>query len=158
MGNPQNRQEQAIFGAGCFWGVETYFRRLAGVAEVEVGYCGGAPQGVSYDEVCTGATGHAEVVKITFDSGIVRFSQLLKAFFACHDPTQKDRQGPDVGRQYRSAIFPLDKQQAEAARNAIRSANAENRRPRPIATTIEAPLNYTRAAEYHQRYLEQHRI
>ena len=156
MGNTRNRQEQAIFGAGCFWGVEAYFRRLPGVVDVEVGYCGGAPQGVSYDQVCSGATGHAEVVKMTFDPGIVRFSQLLEAFFACHDPTQKDRQGPDVGRQYRSVIFPLNQQQAEAARHAIQSANAENRRPRPIATTIEAPVNYTRAEAYHQRYLEKH--
>ena len=141
----------ATFGAGCFWGVEAAFRRLEGVTATRVGYAGGKTESPTYDDVCSGATGHAEVVEVTFEPGTVSYEDLLELFWDCHDPTQLDRQGPDVGTQYRSAIFVHGGEQAAAA-VASRDRAAE-RHDRPIATRIEPAPGFWPAEEYHQQYL-----
>jgi len=144
--------ETATFGAGCFWGVEYVFRRVPGVAGVEVGYSGGITSNPTYREVCSHTTGHAEVCRVTFDPDRVTYDQLLEVFWAMHDPTQVDRQGPDVGDQYRSVVFthsPGQQAAAEASR-----ARAQERFDRPIATQVlPAPEFYT-AEDYHQAYYE----
>jgi methionine-S-sulfoxide reductase len=144
--------ETAIFGAGCFWGVEWVFRRVPGVLEAVSGYAGGVTEDPTYEEVCSHTTGHAEVVEVTFDPERVTYDQLLEVFWAMHDPTQVDRQGPDVGDQYRSVIFttsPAQRAAAEASRG-----RAQARFDRPIATQIaEAPAFYP-AEGYHQRWYE----
>ena len=142
----------ATFGAGCFWGVEVAFRQVPGVSDAAVGYCGGTLENPTYQDVCTGTTGHAEVVEVEFDPGQVAFETLLDLFWQCHDPTTLNRQGPDVGTQYRSAIFfhsPEQQQVAEVSR-----AAAQERIPRPIATEITEASTFYRAEEYHQQYLE----
>lgn len=153
-------EREAIFGAGCFWSVEVAFRRLDGVLDVEVGYCGGEPAGVSYEEVCSGRTGHAEVARVVYDPERISYDDLLDTFFACHDPTQLNRQGPDVGTQYRSVIFPLDADQQQAAEAALEEFRQARKGSalgdllrRPVATVIETPRNYTPAEDYHQGYL-----
>ncbi len=146
--------ETAIFGAGCFWGVEAAFRRVPGVAATEVGYSGGRLQNPTYEDVCTGRTGHAEVVRVTFDPERVSYETLLNAFWACHDPTQKNRQGPDIGTQYRSVIFYQTPVQEEAARDALAQLQESGAYPRPIVTAIAAAGPFYRAEEYHQQYLE----
>lgn len=146
--------ETAIFAAGCFWGAEHAFRRVKGVADTAVGYTGGRVENPTYEDVCTGGTGHAEAVKVTFDPDQVSYDELLDVFWALHDPTQVDRQGPDIGTQYRSAIFTLDDAQAARA-SASREALAEgNRTGRPIATRIEPAGSFYDAEDYHQRYFE----
>ena len=144
--------ETASFGAGCFWGVEAEFRQLPGVRDAAVGYQGGAKLNPSYEDVCTGRTGHAEVVEVKFDPSQTSYDQLLELFWSSHDPTTPNRQGPDVGTQYRSVIFTYSAEQkamAEASKQA-----AASRFRRPIVTEIvEAPPFY-RAEEYHQQYLE----
>jgi peptide-methionine (S)-S-oxide reductase len=144
--------EIATFGAGCFWGVEYVFRRVPGVVAAEVGYSGGITPDPTYREVCSHTTGHAEVCRVTFDPERVTFDQLLEVFWAMHDPTQVDRQGPDVGDQYRSVIFThSDEQQATAEASKVR---AQSRFDRPIATQIlPAPAFYA-AEDYHQAYYE----
>jgi len=137
----------AIFAAGCFWGVEAAFRRVEGVTATEVGYMGGTTADPDYRAVCGGRTGHAEVVRVAFDSGGVSFEDLLEVFWACHDPTQLNRQGPDVGTQYRSAVFFMDAGQ-EAAAIASRE-RAASRFAAPIATEITAAGEFYRAEEYH---------
>lgn len=147
-------QQTAVFAAGCFWGVEAAFRRCPGVIETEVGYTGGHTENPGYEAVCTGRTGHAEAVRVTFDPGDVSYEDLLAVFWKCHDPTQVDRQGPDVGTQYRTAIFC---QNAEQEQQALASKDALEQRGsfgRPIATTIEGATPFYRAEEYHQQYLE----
>ncbi len=142
----------ATFGAGCFWGVEVAFRQVPGVNDAAVGYCGGAMENPTYQDVCTGTTGHAEVVEVEFDPEQVSYETLVELFWQCHDPTTLNRQGPDVGTQYRSAIFfhsPEQHQAAETSRTA-----AQERFPRPIATEITAASTFYRAEEYHQQYLE----
>lgn len=146
--------ETAIFGAGCFWGIESAFRKIKGVADVEVGYCGGTLAEATYEQVYSGTTGHAEVVVVTFDPKKVSFDTLLNTFWTCHDPTQLNRQGPDVGTQYRSVIFPTTPEQEAAARLSREAMENAGRWSRPIATTIEEPNLYSRAEDYHQRYLE----
>jgi peptide-methionine (S)-S-oxide reductase len=144
----------ATFGAGCFWGVEVTFRNTCGVKDAVVGYMGGTVDRPTYEQVCTDTTGHAEVVQVTYDPGVVSFADLLEVFWSSHDPTQVDRQGPDVGRQYRSVVFYHDESQrraAEASRNA-RDASGVHRRP--IATTLEPAATFWQAEDYHQRYLE----
>ena len=144
--------EKATFGAGCFWGVEAAFRRLAGVQSTQVGYAGGAMPKPTYHDVCTDQTGHAEVVEVTFDPAVISFHDLLEVFWSNHDPTTKNRQGPDVGTQYRSAIFfHSPEQEAEAIRS--RDA-AQSRFKRPIVTEIVPSPEFWRAEEYHQQYLE----
>ncbi len=144
----------ATFGAGCFWGVEAAFRRIEGVTDAAVGYAGGQTDNPSYRDVCGHGTGHAEVVQVEYDPARVSYETLLDAFWHMHDPTQFNRQGPDVGDQYRSVIFFHTPEQQAAAiesKSALESAGTFNR---PIATLIEAAPTFWVAEEYHQRYLE----
>ena len=145
-------EKKATFGAGCFWGVEAAFRRTDGVTGTRVGYAGGEVANPSYEQVCSSATGHAEVVEVTYDDEKVPYEQLLAIFWLEHDPTQLDRQGPDVGSQYRSAIFAHDPEQRAAA-EASRDA-AQARFSRPVVTQIEDAPPFWEAEDYHQRYLE----
>ncbi|CAN5255597.1 MAG: peptide-methionine (S)-S-oxide reductase MsrA [Euzebyales bacterium] len=145
--------EKATFGAGCFWGVEVAFRNVAGVTDVAVGYAGGSVDHPTYEQVCSDRTGHAEVVEVTFDPAKVSYTELLDVFWASHDPTQLNRQGPDVGSQYRSAIFVHDDAKREAAEKSKAAEDASGRHRRPIVTTIEDAPTFWRAEEYHQQYL-----
>ena len=142
--------ETVIFGAGCFWGVEWVFRQVPGVLDAVSGYSGGITPDPSYREVCSHTTGHAEVVQVTFDPSVVSFDQLVEVFWAMHDPTQVDRQGPDVGDQYRSVIFTNDDDQLRAA-EASRD-RAQERFDRPIATQIQRAGAFYPAEDYHQMY------
>jgi peptide-methionine (S)-S-oxide reductase len=145
-------EKKATFGAGCFWGVEAAFRRLDGVTATRVGYAGGGVEHPSYAQVCSDTTGHAEVVEVTYDDEKVPYEQLLATFWAEHDPTQLNRQGPDFGSQYRSVIFVYDEEQrarAEASRAAV-----QERLSRPVATQIEDAPPFWAAEDYHQQYLE----
>lgn len=144
--------EQAIFAGGCFWCTEAVFKSLAGVEAVESGYIGGHVADPTYKQVCGGDTGHAEAIRITFDPAIVSYADLLDVFFATHDPTQLNRQGNDVGTQYRSAIFPLDDAQDAAAKAGIERAGPNW--PAPIVTTIEPASKWYPAEDYHQDYWE----
>jgi peptide-methionine (S)-S-oxide reductase len=146
--------EKATFGAGCFWGVEARFGELTGVIDTAVGYEGGNLEHPTYKEVCTDRTGHAEVVEVTFDNSRLSYDGLLDTFFALHDPTQLNRQGPDYGTQYRSVIFTLSDEQAAAARGRIAELNASGTYRQPIATQVIPSTTFWRAEEYHQRYLE----
>jgi peptide-methionine (S)-S-oxide reductase len=146
--------EKATFAAGCFWGVEETFRQLPGVVDTAVGFMGGTTANPSYREVCGGRTGHAEVVHLEYDPSRISYDQLLKSFWDCHDPTTLNRQGPDVGDQYRSAIFTHTPEQEAAARASKERLDAEGRFRRPIVTAIEPAGPFWRAEEYHQRYLE----
>jgi peptide-methionine (S)-S-oxide reductase len=145
-------EKQATFGAGCFWGVEAAFRRTQGVTGTKVGYAGGKVDNPTYEQVCSDTTGHAEVVEVTYDPEQVPYEQLLTIFWLEHDPTQLNRQGPDVGSQYRSVIFVHDEKQraaAEASREAVQA-----RFTRPVVTTIEDAPPFWEAEDYHQQYLE----
>lgn len=146
--------EKASFAAGCFWGVEAVFRNIAGVASTTVGYSGGSCADPTYEAVCSGATGHAETVLIEFDPAEVSYERLLEVFWNCHDPTQKNRQGPDVGSQYRSAIFFHTPDQYDAAVRSWRKLEQSGRLAGPIVTEIVAASTFYRAEEYHQQYLE----
>jgi peptide-methionine (S)-S-oxide reductase len=146
--------EIATFGAGCFWGTEAAFRRVPGVLDAEVGYSGGHTANPTYNDVCTDETGHAEVVQVTFDPAQLTYEHLLNAFWEMHDPTQVNRQGPDFGKQYRSAIFFHSPEQEAAAKKSKAALNASAKFHRPIATEITAASPFYRAEEYHQRYLE----
>lgn len=146
--------ERATFGAGCFWGVEVTFRNVPGVVDAIAGYSGGTTERPTYEDVCRHGTGHAEVVDVTFDPERVSYQQLLDVFFTSHDPTQLNRQGPDVGDQYRSVIFvhgDAQQQLAEAARDRWQ---ASGRYRKPIVTRIEPAQPFWPAEDYHQRYLE----
>jgi peptide-methionine (S)-S-oxide reductase len=144
--------EKATFGAGCFWGVEAAFRQVDGVTDVVVGYSGGALDNPTYQDVCTNRTGHAEAVEVTFDPSRVSYEQLLDVFWKIHNPTTLNRQGPDVGAQYRSAIFFHSPQQEAAAQASKQKHQAHL--DRPIVTEITAASKFHRAEEYHQRYFE----
>lgn len=144
----------AVFGAGCFWGVEATFRQIEGVLSTCVGYAGGQTTEPSYEEVCTGKTGHAEVVRVEFDPQTVSFGDLLNAFWSSHNPTQLNRQGPDVGTQYRSVIFAMDEEQGQIAEESKRVQDESGRFPSPIVTAIEPFRNFYPAEDYHQQYLE----
>jgi peptide-methionine (S)-S-oxide reductase len=146
--------EKATFGAGCFWGVEQFFREVPGVIDAVSGYSGGAVDNPSYKQVCSDKTGHAEVVEVSFDPAKVGYATLVDLFFKMHDPTQLNRQGPDVGTQYRSAIFTHSPEQARVAQERLEAARG--RYKRPIATVIEPASPFWRAEEYHQRYFEKH--
>ena len=141
---------QAIFAGGCFWCTEAVFQGVIGVSEVESGYIGGAVPNPTYKQVCSGDTGHAEAIRVTFDAELLSYADLLDINMATHDPTQLNRQGGDVGTQYRSAIFPLDDAQRAEATAAIARAQAE--RSEPIVTTIEGPAIWYPAEDYHQEY------
>ena len=143
---------QAILAGGCFWCTEAVFRQLAGVSQVESGYIGGAQPDPTYKQVCTGDTGHAEAIRVTFDPATIALDDLLDVFFATHDPTQLNRQGGDIGTQYRSAVFLNDDMPREAVEAAIARAQAE--RDAPIVTTIEGPATWYPAEDYHQEYWE----
>jgi peptide-methionine (S)-S-oxide reductase len=142
--------EQAIIAGGCFWCTEAVFRDVVGVAEVESGYIGGDVTYPTYKQVCSGRTGHAEAIRITYDPAKISYGELLDIFMATHDPTQLNRQGNDVGTQYRSAIFPLDEAQRAEAEAAIARANAEH--ANRVVTTVEGPSTWYPAEDYHQEY------
>lgn len=143
---------QAILAGGCFWCTEAVFRDVIGVSEVESGYIGGAVPDPTYKAVCSGTTGHAEAIRVTFDPDQVSYAELLDIFMATHDPTQLNRQGNDIGTQYRSAIFPLDDDQRDEAQAAIQQAQEE--RAQPVVTTVEGPAQWYPAEDYHQEYWE----
>ena len=143
---------RGTFAAGCFWGVEDFFRSVPGVVEAVSGYSGGHKEAPTYEQVCSGRTGHAEAVLVTFDPARVTYEQLLEAFFQHHDPTTPNRQGPDVGTQYRSAIFFHDAAQEKAARHALEGYQARFRRP--IVTEVVPASTFWPAEAYHQRYVE----
>jgi peptide-methionine (S)-S-oxide reductase len=144
--------QTATFAAGCFWGVEADFRDIPGVLDAEAGYTGGTTRNPTYRDVCTGTTGHAEAVRVSFDPDTVSYDTLIDAFWSLHDPTQLNRQGPDVGTQYRSAVFYTDEAQRLAAEAS--KARAQTRFSRPITTQILPAEPFFRAEDYHQRYLE----
>ena len=143
---------EAILAGGCFWCTEAVFRQLDGVSAATSGYIGGRTENPTYKQVCGGDTGHAEAIRITFDPARLSYGDLLDVFFATHDPTQLNRQGNDIGTQYRSAIFPLDDAQRAEAAAAIARAGAE--RTAPIVTTVEGPAQWWPAEDYHQEYWE----
>ena len=147
--------EKAMFGAGCFWGVEHSFRKIEGVLDVQVGYSGGHLDNPTYEQVCAGNTGHAEVVLVEFDSETVSYEELLEAFWNMHDPTSLNRQGPDVGSQYRSAIFYFDDEQRQIAEKSKKDKQPDF--SKEIVTEITSAGKFWRAEEYHQRYFEKQR-
>ena len=147
----------ATFGAGCFWGVEAAFRRIEGVTDAAVGYAGGHTDNPTYREICSHGTGHAEVVQVEYDPARVSYGELLDTFWSLHDPTQFNRQGPDVGDQYRSVIFTHGPEQEAAAQATKQELEASRTFRRPIVTIIEPAPTFWRAEDYHQRYLEKNR-
>lgn len=146
--------EKATFAAGCFWGIEAAFRSIPGVTSTQVGYMGGNFKNPTYEDVCTDQTGHAEVVEVTYNPAKVSYENLLDAFWKMHDPTQLNRQGPDYGKQYRSAIFFHTPAQEAAARASKEKLAAARMSKRPIVTQIVPALESWRAEDYHQQYLE----
>lgn len=148
--------QKATFGAGCFWGVETAFRQVKGVLSTAVGYSGGTFKDPTYHDVCTGRTGHAEVVEVEYDPSKVSYEELLAVFWNIHDPTTLNRQGPDVGTQYRSAIFFHNPEQEVAAKTSKEQLQHSGRFKKPIVTELTPTSPFYRAEEYHQRYLEKH--
>lgn len=145
---------QATFGAGCFWGVEATFRNVDGVTDTAVGYMGGHVDNPSYKDVCSGETGHAEVVRVDYDPDVVSYERLLDVFWEVHDPTQLNRQGPDVGSQYRSVIFYHTDEQRQAAERSKADLARSGRFGREIVTAIEPADAFWQAEDYHQQYLE----
>lgn len=146
--------QAAMFGAGCFWGVEAAFRKVRGVVDAAVGYAGGHTDNPTYKDVCAGHTGHAEVVHVTYDPAQITYPQLLATFWSVHDPTQLNRQGPDVGSQYRSVIFYYDEAQKRAALYAIGQLDVAKRYRGPVVTQVQPAPTFWRAEDYHQRYFE----
>lgn len=147
-------EKKATFGAGCFWGVEAAFRQIEGVTATAVGYEGGRHENPTYEDVCSHSTGHAEVVEVTYEPEHVSYEQLLDVFWAKHDPTQMNRQGWDIGDQYRSVVFYHDEEQYEAALASREALEASGRHRKSIVTQIEPAQTFYRAEDYHQRYLE----
>lgn len=143
----------ATFGAGCFWGVEEVFRTLEGVSETSVGYTGGKTANPTYQDVCTDTTGHAEVVQVTYNPALIGYDQLVDIFFENHNPTQLNRQGPDFGTQYRSAIFVETEAERQIALEKIAALETSGRFKKPIVTSVEDATTYWPAEEYHQQYL-----
>jgi len=148
--------EKATFGAGCFWGVEATFRAVLGVIDAAVGYAGGKTANPTYEDVCSHTSGHAEVVQVEFDPAAVSYEKLLDVFWSNHNPTTLNRQGPDVGDQYRSVIFYHSPEQQAAAEASKDRLNQSGRFKNPIVTFIQPAPTFYRAEEYHQRYLEKH--
>jgi peptide-methionine (S)-S-oxide reductase len=146
----------ATFGAGCFWGVEAAFRNVPGVMATEVGYTGGTTRNPRYEEVCTGKTGHAEVVRLLYNPDEVTYEELLTHFWSIHDPTEIDRQGYDTGTNYRSVIFYHDPEQKQAAIRSKEEIDRSGRFSRPVVTEIFPATGFWRAEEYHQQYREKH--
>jgi len=147
-------QQTGSFAAGCFWGVEARFREVEGVVDAVSGYMGGAIENPTYKQVCGGQTGHAEAVQVTFDDETVSFEELLGVFFDMHNPTTLNRQGPDFGSQYRSAVFFHDDEQQSAARQKITEIDRSGKWPSPVVTEVAPAQTFWRAEEYHQRYFE----
>ena len=154
LASKEEKMEKATFAAGCFWGVEATFGGVKGVLSTQVGYTGGTTEDPSYRDVCTDKTGHAEAVEVTYDPSVVSYEDLLKVFWEVHDPTQLNRQGPDFGSQYRSAIFFHSSEQEVAARTSKQMLEESGRYKRPIVTEILPAMTFYRAEEYHQQYLE----
>jgi len=151
------KMEKAIFAAGCFWGVEAAFRKINGVVDTRVGYTGGHTENPSYKEVCSHTTGHAEAVEVTYDPSIVSYKDLLNVFWKIHNPTTLNRQGPDVGSQYRSAIFYLNEEQKQQALDSKEEQEQSERFKRPIVTEITEATEFWEAEGYHQQYFEKNR-
>ena len=149
--------QTATFAAGCFWGIETAFRNITGVQDAICGYTGGKTENPEYRLICAGNTGHAEAVQVTFDDESVTYSDLLQAFWGMHDPTQKDRQGPDFGSQYRSAIFVHDDDQRARAEASKKALDASGRWQSPVVTEINDAVKFWKAEDYHQRYFEKNK-
>ena len=149
-----NNVEKAAFGAGCFWGVEAAFRQIKGVVSTQVGYMGGKMKNPTYEDVCTDETGHAEVVEITYDPKRVSYEKLLEVFWQNHDPTQVNRQGPDVGTQYRTMIFYHNEGQKKVAIASKEKLEKSRKYNKPIMTKIVPASTFYKAEEYHQQYLE----
>lgn len=147
-------QQTASFAAGCFWGVEARFREQKGVVDALSGYMGGEAENPGYKEVCSGQTGHTETVQVVFDDEEVHYGELLDLFFGMHNPTTLNRQGPDIGSQYRSAIFWYNEKQASAARKKIAEINESGKWPTAVVTEVTPAATFWPAEEYHQRYLE----
>lgn len=150
----ENKQEKAIFAAGCFWSVEEAFRTIKGVVSTRVGYAGGEKESPTYEQVCSGATGHAEAVEVTFDSEQISYEVLVRKFFEIHDPTQINRQGPDVGDQYRSAIFYTSPEQSQVAEKIKQELDQSGKYPDRIATEIVPAETFYEAEDYHQQYIK----
>lgn len=148
--------QEMILGAGCFWCVEAVFKELKGVDHVEPGYAGGDMQNPTYEQVCTGRTGHAEVIRVQYDPNVIGIDQLLEVFFHVHDPTTKNRQGADVGTQYRSVIFYRTEEEKEQAKSKIQEVDQRGLWQNPIVTTVEPQKNYTTAEEYHHHFFDTH--
>ena len=148
--------EKALFGAGCFWCVEDFFRQVPGVIDAVSGYAGGTTQNPTYKQVCHDETYHAEVVEVTFDPAKVSYRTLVELFFRMHNPTQKNRQGPDVGTQYRSVIFTQDQEQARIAAEEKAKVEASGKWKLPVVTQIEPAPTFWKAEDYHQRYFQKH--
>lgn len=148
------KMETAIFAAGCFWGVEADFQKLKGVISTEVGYTGGHTQDPSYQQVCTDTTGHAEAIRITYDPAVITYDDLLKVFWENHNPTTPDRQGPDVGSQYRSAIFYTTPEQQKQALASREKLDKSHKYSKPIVTEVTPAGEFYRAEEYHQQYYQ----
>ena len=146
--------EKAIFGAGCFWGVEAEFRKKEGVLNTSVGYSGGTTQNPTYQDVCSNRTGHAEVVQVEFDPSIITYKELLNTFWSMHNPTTLNRQGPDVGSQYRSVIFYMNESQKKEALASLNELEQQKKFTNPIVTEIVPANEYYEAEEYHQQYFE----
>ncbi|MCH2380219.1 MAG: peptide-methionine (S)-S-oxide reductase MsrA [Nitrososphaerales archaeon] len=146
--------EKAIFGAGCFWHIQDRFKKVKGVSSTSVGYSGGKKDSPTYEQVCTGDTGHAEVVEVGFDPSVVTYSELLDVFWSCHDPTTKDRQGPDIGHQYRSVIYYLDDRQKKLAEESMNDMSESGRFRDSIVTEIYPIKEYYKAEDYHQDYFD----
>jgi peptide-methionine (S)-S-oxide reductase len=147
-------EKTAYFAAGCFWGVEDRFRKTPGVLDAISGYMGGRTENPGYREVCAGDTGHAETVEVRYDDERISYGELLDLFFDMHNPTTRNRQGPDIGSQYRSAVFAVDDEQERLARDRIEQLDRSNRWPAPIVTEVNRGGTFWRAEEYHQRYFE----
>jgi peptide methionine sulfoxide reductase msrA/msrB len=152
--SPQARMDIATFAAGCFWGVEDKFRQVKGVATTRVGYTGGEVKNPTYRLVCSDQTGHAESIEVIFDPAVVSYDELLELFFRFHDPTQVNRQGPDIGTQYRSVVFYHDEKQKEAALKLIEKLNKSGKYDRPIATQVAPAAEFYPAEDYHQQYYD----
>jgi peptide-methionine (S)-S-oxide reductase len=150
------KQEIAILAGGCFWCLEAVYQEMEGISGVESGYIGGRIPNPSYEQVCSGATGHAEAARITFDSEQTSYREILEVFFAIHDPTTRNRQGNDVGTQYRSAIFYLDEGQRSTAEELMRELTAEHIWDSPIVTELEPAGTFYKAEDYHQNYFRSH--
>ncbi len=148
--------ETATLGGGCFWCLEAVYERMEGVLSVQSGYAGGHVENPTYQQVCTGTTGHAEVVQVTFDPAVTSYRDILEVFFAIHDPTTRDRQGNDIGTQYRSVVFYHSEEQRRVAEEMIRELNASGTWPAAIVTEIQPAAAFYPAEDYHSRYFDSH--